>query len=132
MVSPEENRPREIDLRNMISRDLEQTETGAQYRGPIKRISIQEYVDGEGNSYKIASVYVEWAAVFLTGRWVKHNEPEDPDMGHLMGSFNLSYSTFTENPDGTIHASIPYIGSMRILRKGDNLPKESVAGFEIV
>ena len=122
--------PHEIDLRLMISRDLEQTESGDLTRGPIKRVVIRELEDGStGESYKWAEIYLDWMAVKTVSGWQKYAEPEDPEIGVQTCGINLEHSTFRQRPDGTVGAWIPYVGRLKILKEGDNLSKESVSGF---
>lgn len=127
-----DNTPKELELKELISRDLEQHESGAVFRGPIKRVSIREEEDNEGHPYRLAEFYLDWVAQKTLTGWVKWKSSEDlddPDMGVLIARINLDVGAMYKDEKGIFHGSIPYVGSFRVLKKGDSLKREDVVGL---
>ncbi len=126
--------PKESELRRFISRDLVLEETGALFRGSIKRVAIEIEEDSEGKPYKMAAFYVDWVAALTNSGWVRMRPPDDPnydpEMGIKMADMNLDHAHLQGGEDGVVKAHIPHVGHVKILKAGDNLSKEEVQDFE--
>ncbi len=97
---------------SFYGRDAELLEDGRVFRGPICGIRMVD---------NLFSILTSWCATFESDTWVfESHVPRE------VAEVRTSMTNPIRKEDGSVVISIPYIGVLRILKRGDKLDHSNV------